>query len=43
VLRALGCDAGQGYLFARPQEEHLLRWPLEAAGQDQDRPTPTSP
>lgn len=29
VLRALGCDAGQGYLFARPQEEHLLQWPLE--------------
>ncbi|SDD90480.1 EAL domain-containing protein [Aquimonas voraii] len=43
VLRALGCDAGQGYLFARPQEEHLLRWPLAPAGQEQDRPTPTSP
>ncbi len=33
VLRALGCDAGQGYLFARPQEEHLLRWPLEPPAQ----------
>ncbi len=33
VLRALGCDAGQGYLFARPQEELLLRWPLEPPAQ----------
>jgi diguanylate cyclase (GGDEF)-like protein/PAS domain S-box-containing protein len=33
VLRALGCDAAQGYLFARPQEEHLLCWPLESAAQ----------
>lgn len=27
VLRALGCDVGQGYLFARPVEEDALRWP----------------
>ena len=33
VLRALGCDTGQGYLFARPQEEALLRWPLEPPAQ----------
>jgi diguanylate cyclase (GGDEF)-like protein/PAS domain S-box-containing protein len=30
VLRALGCDTGQGYLFARPLEESQLRWPLDA-------------
>jgi EAL domain-containing protein (putative c-di-GMP-specific phosphodiesterase class I) len=24
-LRRMGCDVGQGYLFARPMESHVIR------------------
>jgi EAL domain-containing protein (putative c-di-GMP-specific phosphodiesterase class I) len=36
-LRSLGCDAGQGYLFARPQPAHALDAVLAAAMPDAGR------
>ena len=32
ILRQLGCDAAQGFLFARPCEDPVLAWPAAPAG-----------
>jgi diguanylate cyclase (GGDEF)-like protein/PAS domain S-box-containing protein len=31
ALRAMGCQVGQGYFFAKPRSEAELRWPLDGA------------
>lgn len=35
-LRRMGCDIGQGYLFARPMDASQLAWELASAGDELD-------
>ena len=42
ILRALGCDEAQGYLFARPQQAHVIE-PMLRAGRLDLEPSTDSP